>query len=488
MSIVFLVTVGVAAFYVIFMRDDVYEASAKVLVKIGHEQAIPSTVRAERPMMIIGQRYQDVNSEVEILMSNDLLGRVVDKLGLDKPGPPPPPPQALFPRIRHEIKQVVRSVKEWKNEMLIRLGFRLRLTPREEAVAMLQKGLLVVSVRDSNVIAVKLYLPAREFVSPILNELIDMYRDFRLGMFLDKQAVTFFETETQTAADTLAAAERELHEFEAQGDIQSVSDQIKTLLQQAADARTEQERARITLQTSEARLTRFNADAAAAEPNFAGWGEFPADSFVGKLLLKLVELEQQRRMLNLTPVADSALITANREQFQDLFDVIVSHLRVALEEQRRTFETRSAVLLDLEGRLTALHAREMPWRMLRRAVQVAETTYLSLQKRLEEARATSAMEERKLGNVEIVEHGMAPLGSAGIRKLTLLGIALAAGFVAALAWASLAEFFDHRVYDPQTAEAHVGAPVVAVVPVGRGRRGRMLSREQTVLAGARRRR
>lgn len=487
MSLVFLVTIGAAGFYVVFMRDDVYEASAKLLVKIGHEQAMPSTVLGERPMMIIGQRYQDVNSEVEILMSTDLLGRVVDKLGLDKPGPPAPPPPGLFPRVRYEVKQIVRAVKDWKNEVLIRLGFRLRLSPREEAIAMLQKGLLVISVRDSNVIAVKLYLPAREFVSPILNELITMYRDFRLGMFLDKQAVTFFETEVQTAEETLAAAERELQEFETQGDIRSIPDQIKTLLEQAAQARAEREGARIALQVSEARLARFEADAESESRNFAGWGEFSADSFVGKLTLKLVELEQQRRMLNLTPVADSALIAANREQFQDMVGVVAAHLRVAAEEQRRIFEAKSLVFSELEGQLTALHDRDMHWRMLKRAAQVNETTYLSLQKRLEDARAAAAMEERKLGNVEVIEHSIAPFGSAGIRKLTLLGIALAAGLVAALAWASLAEFFDHRVYDAQTVEAHLKAPVVAVVPVTRGRRGRILSRAQTLLAGARRR-
>jgi hypothetical protein len=127
-------------------------------------------------------------------------------------------------------------------------------------------------------------------------------------MFLDKQAVAFFENEVRTAAETLAAAEGELQAFETQGDIQAIPDQVKTLLQQVAEARKEQDDARLTLQRSEARLARFEADPGAEEPNFAGWGEFPADSFVGRLMLKLVELEQQRRILNLTPVADSALI------------------------------------------------------------------------------------------------------------------------------------------------------------------------------------
>src|SRR5687768_15096016 len=138
MIIIFMATMISATAYLFLIRDDLYEVTAKVLVRIGHEQEPPATVMSERPMMIVGQRFQDVNSEADILSSTELLAKVVDELGLDKPGPPAPVPPGLIAKTRYHAKAFVKTVKQIQNEILIRIGFRIRLTPREEAIAMMQ--------------------------------------------------------------------------------------------------------------------------------------------------------------------------------------------------------------------------------------------------------------------------------------------------------------------------------------------------------------
>ena len=68
---VFVVTILSALIYLFLIKDELYELEAKILIKIGREQAPPTTLVGERPL-IMGYRHQDVNSEVDILRSTDL--------------------------------------------------------------------------------------------------------------------------------------------------------------------------------------------------------------------------------------------------------------------------------------------------------------------------------------------------------------------------------------------------------------------------------
>src|SRR5947209_10298425 len=91
-SIAFIVFAGIFAtvIWLWVVRDDTYELTAKVLVKIGYEQAPSNTILTDRPTNVVGQHAQDVNSEIDILQNTELLGRVVTRLGLDRPSPPEP--------------------------------------------------------------------------------------------------------------------------------------------------------------------------------------------------------------------------------------------------------------------------------------------------------------------------------------------------------------------------------------------------------------
>ena len=81
-----------AAFFVwlFVIHDDLYEVDAKVLVKIGREQAAPPSVMGASPLLV-AYRSQDINSELEIFQSGDSIAEVVDELHLDQPVVQPVP-------------------------------------------------------------------------------------------------------------------------------------------------------------------------------------------------------------------------------------------------------------------------------------------------------------------------------------------------------------------------------------------------------------
>lgn len=81
----------VTLIWLMLFRSPIYEVSAKLLVKIGNEQASPPIVVGKQ-LGAISYRTHDINSEVEILSSPFALGEVVDHFGMGEEEKP------LYPR------------------------------------------------------------------------------------------------------------------------------------------------------------------------------------------------------------------------------------------------------------------------------------------------------------------------------------------------------------------------------------------------------
>ncbi len=451
-----------------FIRDDMYEASAKVLVKIGQEQSPPPTVMGAPPA-VVGWRYQDVNTELDILQSTDLLVQVVDRLGLDKPSPPPPVPDKLIARLRYRAKRIVAVVRDWKDEWLIRLGMRERLTDREKALAMLKAGLSVKPQKDSNIIIATLALPNRQTPSIILNTLLGFYQEFRLTLYSDKSGLKFFQDEVGRKSFALQHSEQQLQAFENASNISLLDKQEETLLQQIAQADDALKVADVSMQEAASKVERLEHEINSKDPNFGALGDVENDSFLQNILRELASLQKQREQLRMTDLDSSDRIQNNRQQFQTLLGIVESNVRSTLAERQQTYRIRQAAASTLHDQLNALHDKRAELTGLQRRVKTGEDQYLFYTRKLEEATADAELEKRHVGNVAIVEQATTPLAPSGRRKTTLLGLALAVGVFFAFAWVSIAEYFDHRIYSAEELKRHFPAPVIAVVPAGKAK-------------------
>jgi uncharacterized protein involved in exopolysaccharide biosynthesis len=106
-------------------------------------------------------------------------------------------------------------------------------------------------------------------------------------------------------------------------------------------------------------------------------------------------------------------------------------------EKQAAYDQRAVDVSSLKSELKTLHAQEAGSNALKRRVKVAEDSYLMYRGRLNEATGVEALETRRIGNVVIVERATDPLAPYGVRKLTLLGIALCLAIAAALAWVAI---------------------------------------------------
>jgi uncharacterized protein involved in exopolysaccharide biosynthesis len=486
-SIFFVLVVGALATVVWLwvIRDDMYELTAKVLVKIGYEQATSNTILNDRPSNVIGQRTQDVNSEIDILQNTELLVRVVDRLGLDTPAPPVPYPDGWFARARWRAKDLVKQVRDFVDETLILAGLRPRLTHREKVIATLKSGLIVVPQKESNVFIARMLVQFRQGSSVVLNTLLDEYLAFRLKLWKGDGTVPFFLTQVADSAQQLRAAEEALRRFEEQSDISVLSRQQDVLLVAISDAEAAVRVAELELADARSKVARLEQQRHAEEPKFVVSGEFEQGSFPDQLLVQLSTIQRERERLRMTELDTGVRLQNMKSQFDVVMSQFGDYVRSVHAEKQGAYDARLAAVAALKNRLQGLHGREIDWNAYKRRVDVVEKTYLMYRQRLNEATGVEALETQRIGNVVIVERAIDPLRPFGIRKLTLLGLALLVVLFAALAWVAIAEFLDHGVYTEDALNSCVEAPVIAVVPTSRrARLARLALRRPAASEGA----
>lgn len=453
------------AFWIFIIRDEAYQVSAKVMVRIGHEQASTASV-AGPPIMITGERMQDVNTEADILGSTDLIARVVDHFGLDKPRPKDPAPERLLPRIKYYAREWVADLRKWRDEQMIRLGLRERLSPREQTIHAFQEALVVKAERNSNVITATLFLPLRKDSGKLLNTLLEFYQAFRLELYRDDGTKEFFRSQTGSVAATLKTAEEELRTFEVTANISAIDKQKELLLSEIAALERAEKEAGLELREVLERVKRVQVEMRSDDPNFASLGAFLPNSFPDQLLQQLAALQKEREVLRMTELDSSARIRNNRNQFRVVLGLVATYLQSTAADRQSVYDARQRQLAARQAELRAIQDRQTTWSALRRKVKIFEDNYLINRKRLDETTASVAMEQRKIGNVVVIQHAVDAVAPLGMSKTRLLGLAFLLALIAALSWVAIAEFFDHGVYTADALERRLGIRVLAEVPAG----------------------
>jgi uncharacterized protein involved in exopolysaccharide biosynthesis len=453
-----------AVFWLWVVRDELYATQAKVLVKLGQEQAAPASVVGPTPN-IVSYRSQDLNSEIDIFQSTDIVARVVDKYHLDAPKPPAPVPAKFVARMRFYAKKWVRSVGDWRDKWMISLGLRERLSPREQTIATLQKALAVIAQRDSNVFVAQLRLPERVGSSLVLSAILDEYREYRAKMF-ETQGRSVFHNAVRQNEGALQKADLELQQYETKYDIATLAKQEEVLVEQIAHARTVLRDAEVSYREAESKVKTLELEMNKPEPNLGSLGDFERESFPQVILRQIADLQKEREKLRMTDLDTTERLVNNRKQFHVLAGMLAANLRSTMAEKESEYQLRKSSWDGLQNELSHLHDKEMEWATLKRKSAEAEGIYTFYRRKLEETSASDALEKDRVSNIAVIEHPMDPLQPDGMRKTTLLGIAMGFAFLAALAWVSIAEFFDHRVYTIDQLAQHVKAPVLAVIERG----------------------
>ncbi|MBY0588219.1 hypothetical protein K2X85_13660 [bacterium] len=454
--------------YLFLIRDDTYTTVSKILIRVGPEQA-PSTTVIGQPPNVVSYRNHDVNSEIDLLMSTDLVAQLVDELHLDVIQPKPVP-EGFFRKVKYYAKKLVSDVKEFVNNVMIMIGLREQLNDRDKAIELVVRGLHVEAVEESNTVLAALTMNVRQNLSVVLDHHVQNYLKFRRKAFESPDAPRFFDEKVTQTRTRLNEAEKKLTEYENKGGIINIEAQKASLLAQLELVRNQFDAAEREHHRSQFKVEQLEKMLSGSKVDFAALGEFAPETFPKNLLDRLTTLEMEREILRMSDAEDSARVKTNRSQWQVVVDLISSNLRSALAERQADVHLLASQRSSLEKELDDLHSRQAQWRSLQRDVSSLEESLNFYLRKLEEASAQAQRDEQIAGSASVIQHPIDPLMASGIRKTYLILAAALLSLVAAIAWAALCEFFDHRVYSLEVLEQHLSAPVLAVVPVDKSLR------------------
>ncbi|MGQ0762662.1 MAG: GumC family protein [Acidobacteriota bacterium] len=456
-------TVIAGTVIVTLVLPDKYESRMKILVKNQRVDVAITAAHSEAPsMMADGEVTENqINSEIELLSSKDLLTQVVKESGLAnaKPG--------WFSRT--PPSETVRV---------------------ESAVNQLAKELTVTPVRKANIISVSYASNSPELSAKVLKRIGELYLEKHLKLHHPEGATDFFQTQADEHEAILKTAEQRFTEFQQSNNLVVLHQQKELTLQKTAEAKA-------NLMASEAAVNEATQKIKRVEQQMVSMPErvvtssrsLPNQFSAERLNTMMVELQTRRTQLLTKFKPNDRLVREVDEQIRITGEALEkAEGKSAVEEAtglnplRQTLETELArarldqsaamarratltgQLQQYQTALDQLESNTATHNDLQRQVKEAEDNYQLYAKKREESRIGDELDRQKITNVSIAETPTpAQLPTSPNRPLNLvLGIVLA-GFLCIGSVVS-AELLDDKVYSARQLEALTGGPVLATVP------------------------
>ncbi|HEV7683445.1 MAG TPA: Wzz/FepE/Etk N-terminal domain-containing protein [Pyrinomonadaceae bacterium] len=468
------VALGTAA--ITFLTPNEYESRMKILVK-NTRSDVPIT--PEQTVGSTGNNFENdvsenqINSEIELLTSEDLLKQVVTECGLYGGG------SSLSASLG--LKEAPRS----------------QATQIEEAARHLAKDLVITPVKKANIIEVKYANRSPEKAAAVLRKLGDLYLEKHVKLHRPPGTYEFFKTQADQSEAQLQEAEKRLSSFQQSMNVVSLNQQKDQTVQKLTEAKSKLLETETFLREVSDRIAKGQQQLESLAPRVVTQSRaLPNQYSVERMNTLIVELQNRRTQLLTKFRSDDRLVKEVDQQLKNTRAALdkasketateqstdLNPLRQSLEGElaRGKVDQAGAAgrhemlvgqVKQYETQLSRLEGITAEYEDLARQKKESGDNYQLYKKKEEEARITDELDQSKITNVSVAE---APVQSTlpvrPNRPLNLilgvfLGVLLSVGSVV------IAEFLRDTVLSPRELEKLTGERVLASVPnTGRARR------------------
>lgn len=234
--LVFFLAVLVGGFAGLKIFAPTYAATAKLMLKIGREDIyvpVVSGTTMNTPLWPMA-REEQLNSEIQILTSGDLIRKLVETMT----------PQGIYPSMfyRHPWytpRGLVQGLMGFYTALDAYFApLSANPTPEQKAMKRLsRKDLLVKGTGDSHVFDVTVYNKVPEIAARTANTLVDLYLDARGRIHADAQG-GIFQSELEDMEGRLTRAQEDLRQFREVHGLVDVEQEREQLLKRIAEIRS----------------------------------------------------------------------------------------------------------------------------------------------------------------------------------------------------------------------------------------------------------
>ena len=434
----------ILVFLAVFLGNSVwpptYESSTKVRLVRGREvsQADTTVTRGAPNVNTVTMGIEDINSEIELIRSHDLIRNVVNSMSLHE--------NPAFPYGSSNAQKPVYYARQTLDKILETLRLRVPPDPIERAMAQLEESIISEVIRDSWILHISCRLGDAELAQQVLTTVLDEHKKLHVEVFRNRETEQFFTTQKERIRDALDTAQDDLDSFRKANNISLLSSEKQLLLDQDADAR----KILIQLSQSESALAVSDSDASL----IASLSSETESTVVREMQLRLYELllEQARVTQSLGPKHPTVL--SLQEQIRNAQGRVVE----AIATTKRITE---ASLQNIQTRLVQLNPLETELNNYEQEVKRLSTDFEYYAQKVEESIVADKMAEYQVANVKNVSKPTLPREPIRPNKILNLILGLVGGLITALALAFFFDYLDHGLKTPEDIEHYLAIPTLA---------------------------
>ena len=485
--ILFFLAAIVGGFAGLKLISPTYEATARLLVRIGQEDIfmpVLPTSQFRTPIMSV-VREEQLRSETGILTSAKLAHEVVTELT----------PQVLFPGIdtRHPwytpkgVMQMGARMYRGLEDFFFPLSSDRGL--EDQAVDRFQRDLSAAAVKNSNIIEVSLRSKSPEAATRGVDALVTRYLQERVRIY-QREQTGFFEQQLQQLEDQLANTEAQVDTLRNEGQVVDVDRQRGSKLDKLEDARTQINQLRVALADSDSRIATLQAQLASVPATIRLSGAEATNNYaISEINKQLADLRRREADIASRFSATDPRLDALRQEIKVVSDMLAQQQdqRYASTEQgpnplatriqddllkaeaarqgmRQSLQSWGRLERELQEQLNTLNAKEAEYkRALQQQTVLRDTRQLYLEK-AEETRFQADQASARIGNVSVVN--MAEVSKKPVSPklwMVLLGVLLG-GIVGGLGLVFVLEFLDTSLKNESEVERYLNTRLLVKVP------------------------
>jgi uncharacterized protein involved in exopolysaccharide biosynthesis len=447
------------------VQPNEYSASIEFLVGSGRIDPVVTTEATATPPVVMPVSEEDLNSEVELLHSPDVLRQVVVKCGLDQ------------------------------RKTLLDHVFGMPSPDRRVARATqkLRKDLQIQVVKKSNLIDVGYNSRDPQLAAQVLKVLGDSYLQKHVEVHSPPGEFQFFEQETEQYKKSLGDAEAQLKQFTQQED--GVAPQITRdiTLQKLSEFRSSLQQTRAQIASTQQRIKTLESQSGITPERLTTATRQSDDAQVLQpLKATLMSLQLKRTELLTKFQPDYPLVKEVDKEISETEVAIAGEEAKPLKEQttdrnptyawiseelakdkselsglEAQASATQAIVTQYESKSRELAEKGLTEQDLQRTMKADEENYLLYLHKQEQARMSEALDRTRILNVAVAEQPVAPSLPSNSPWPTLIGGLFFAGLVSAAA-VGAQHHLDPSFRTPAEVASELNIPVLAAVPRGTG--------------------
>jgi uncharacterized protein involved in exopolysaccharide biosynthesis len=471
-----------AVFYIL-LQPDQYKAQSKILVQHERVYPIPAMDGRAAPRLSAIVTEEEINSEIELLRSRDLLERVVSISGpnqttkrrswwsrLFSPNSGVPARNAANTDSPHPDIPANRDISLAARRVLS----HLRVEPLGRST------IIQATYTDRD----------PQQAADLLNTLTELYLEKHLAVRRPAGTFDFFQEEAQRYRQKLADAETQLSEFGHTNNVVSPRLEKENTLARIDEFEARLRETKAAIAGKIELIREIERQLASTSPRIITHIRTSDNrAVVQDLKSKLAALEMERIDLLAKYKPTYRAVQEVDEQIAHVRASLAAEEKVVLREESTdldpTYEKLKTQLAVTRAELAALGSsaaetaqnlsayrgisqslqrKEIAWNDLLRARESAKENYEMYLRKQEEARIADALDKQRVLNVTIVEKATVPIGPSGPRRKMLILVAGVLAGMLSVAFALLIDFLRPSFHTPADVEHFLDVPVIAALP------------------------